>query len=121
MKYVFADYTDPYNTKYLKDEEDLKIAINLNTINKYKKIPLLKVGDFVTCCHIDDSIEPDSYRRGSYNDYSWEEEKTIQINKVGINRNVYYIMGSNAEAGVYVAGVRFATEKEIETFKHNKK
>lgn len=101
---------------YLSDEEKIKEQINLNNINQYSKIPRIKVGDYITCCDREYSIDPNNFRH-SYSRYSWELGKVVKVGSVDVDTHVYYIMSEiNAPRGIYANGIRFATKEEIKEY-----
>ena len=101
---------------YIHSEEALKSAINNNKIEKYNKLPLLKVGDFVICCEREEGLDPHNNLR-SYSSSSWRKGKMFVVGTVVVHRGIYYVCGNSAKGGVYVSGIRYATDEEIENYK----
>lgn len=112
MDFIFANAVP----KYLSDEEKIKEQINLNNIHQYSKIPRIKVGDYITCCNREYSINPTDFTH-NYSRYSWELGKIVKVDSVGLDNHVYYIMSEvNAPRGIYANGIRFATKEEIKEY-----
>lgn len=111
-KFVFARRND---TGYIADEDLLKKEINSNRITEYDKLPLVKVGDYVICCHRKSSIDPYNNAR-QFDSSSWKADKIVKVDNVVLENHIYYVCGRNARGGIYCSGVRFMTPEEIKTY-----
>jgi len=98
----------------LEDEKLIIQAINDGSINEFYKFPIIKSGDYLTCCSEEESCIPNAIgRRGS----GFMTDLTFKVtNKETWSGGVIYFGGSGGN-GVYPENVRLATEEEIEKVK----
>lgn len=100
---------------YVETKRDIDQMVNMNVQHMYVKGYLVEKGDYVTCCHIEESIHPDEsftlWREGS-----WKKDKVFQINDV-LHKDYAYAVYPEKDSGVYACGVRLSTEEEIENYK----
>ena len=111
MNFVFRKNS---GNNYFTDEHEIRSLINKNKIKDCLKLPLVKVGDFVTCCHVKDSLNP-TRNISTYKKHSWKENRIILVTSVQIDM-YYKIRGVRGEK-VHTSGVRFSTKEEIEKYK----
>jgi len=116
MKYHFIkkDGCEGINKVILDNESLIHKAINENRISDYIKAPIIKVGDYLTCCDPKDSLVGEKH---NHQGHGFKLGLTFKINRIDHHRNHIVYWGAYKTHGVYQNEIRLATEKEIKKLK----
>lgn len=115
MKHMFLSESRPYR---IDNEKDLIDAIQTGKIKNYTKFPMLKKGDWVTCCKLKNSLLSGFKRLEKLGAAGYKEGLTFKITELRIFGTEVIAMGAVGGNGVYMEHLRFATEEEIKNFKN---
>lgn len=102
----------------VRNKKDIEYVIQQNLLNKYDKVHIPKIGEYVVCCDIEESLHPDSIT--GIKSINWKKNLMLKVSRrIGIG-STYAIYGKNKnsrdEKGFYLSTVRMATQEEIKNY-----